>query len=141
MRHRRYGLWAIAVCLCPGVLLAGDVPNPKKPYDLTTAKTYSNVCFHGETGDVLGLRIFVRAKGAEPRVVGQYAEGALTAPFAVRSTVAGARLTFVLPGDSPEVTLNGEVFDRYVLVRSQKVGDKALRLDLRDDTKGFPTCR
>lgn len=120
---------------------AGDVPNPTRPYDLTHAKTFSNICVHRETGDVLGLRVFVREPGSNPRVLGQYAEGGLLEPVAAQSQENRGSLAFVLPGDVPEATFSGDVRGGYVVVRSHEEGSRPFRLRLRNDTHGFPFCR
>jgi hypothetical protein len=123
-----------------GPSLAGDVPNPVEPYDLTRAATYSDICLHPETLDADGLRIFVRDPGQHPRVLGQYAEGGLEEPLVATSRLVHGRLTFTLPGDVPEARFEGEVRGGYVVVRSEVPHARVFRLRRRDDTHGFPIC-
>lgn len=118
---------------------AGDVPAPTTPFDLRGAATYSTICVHDETGDVLGLRVFVRSPTASPRVVVQFAEGGLGVPVAARSWTETGRFYFAAPETASSPAVAGEV--RKNSVRLTTPYDAIRRLPLRNDLHGFPICR
>ncbi len=121
--------------------VAGQAPNAAQPYDLSHAKSYSSICLYAPTGDMLGMRVFVRAKGEVPRVLVQLAEGELgKVQPAVTRTLSG-QLGFDLPTKFPETSYSGEIGERYAIVHSHAEGAKPFRLRLRDDSQGFPDCR
>lgn len=122
----------------PELTWAGDVPAPTKPFDLRGATTYSAICVHKETGDVLGLRVFVRAPTSHPRIVVQFAEGGLGGPVAARAWTAAGRLYFTAPETASTPAVAGEV--RKASVRLTKAYDGLRTLPLRNDLHGFPIC-
>ena len=130
----------VGLALSPaGSALAGNVPAPTTPFDLRGAPTYSAVCVHEETGDVIGVRVFVRAPGSRPRVVIQFAEGDLGAPMAARSWIKAGRLYFALSATSLNPAIAGEV--RRASIRLTEPYDDVRTLWLRNDLHGFPVCR
>lgn len=131
----------MAAGLLPWIILSATAsPVGARTYDLTGAKAFSNLCIDPADDDTSGLRIYVRRPGQTPRVVAQYAEGALDAPIEAPSRVIDGRLRFVVPGDVPEATFTGVVFDTYVEVRGARRGSKPFRLDLARG-RSLPRCR
>ena len=123
------------------MLLAMPAPVNATTYDLTGATVYSDLCTDRLTGDTNGLRVFVRRPDQTPRVVAQLAEGGLTPPIEAPSKIIDGRLRFVVPGDIPEATFTGVVFDGYLVVRSAKRGSKPFRLNAVKGHSRFPRCR
>lgn len=117
---------------------AGDVPAPTRPFDLTGAKTYSVICVHEETGDVPGLRIFVRGPSPSPRVVVQFAEGVLGDILVARSWTRAGRLYFATEGTALFPAIRGEIRTRTAIL-DPAVGD-IRTLPIRNDLHGFPNC-
>jgi hypothetical protein len=130
-----------ALILSTTIARAGDTPYPTRPWNLTDATGYSDICLDAETGDVNGLRVFVRQPGQSPRIAAQYAEGGLEDPIAATTSIVRGRLRFKIPGDIPEATFVGEVRGQYLIVRSLQQGAKPFRLMRRHDTQGFRICR
>jgi len=118
---------------------AGNVPAPTTPFDLRGAATYSAICVHDETGDVIGLRVFVRSPAARPRVVVQVAEGDLGELVAARTWTRDGRLYFAAPKTAASPAVAGEVRKRSV--RLTEPYDDYRTLALRDDRRGFPVCQ
>jgi len=115
-------------------------PATAKTYDLTGATAYSDLCTDRMTDDTNGPRVFVRRSGQEPRVVAQLAEGGLEPPVEAPSRVINGRLRFVVPGDVPEATFTGAVFDGYVVARGAKRGSKPFRLNQVNAHARVPRC-
>jgi hypothetical protein len=124
--------------LAPAAASAGNVPAPTTPFDLRGAATYSAICVHDETGDVVGVRVFVRSPSARPRVVVQTAEGDLGLPVAARSWTEGGRLYFAAPKTAATPELAGEIGKRTARL-TIPYGDFRT-LPLRNDRRGFPIC-
>ena len=120
---------------------AKGAPTPTGRYDLTSAFAYSDLCYHQETGDVIGMRVFVRAPRKRPRVVVQFAEGVLMEPVAARALISGRKIAFtVIEGDLP-MSFSGEFHGRLLILRSNAPESHTERLHLRTDIAGFPDCR
>jgi hypothetical protein len=117
---------AIALFLVPASsALAVPLPPIRTPYDLRGAAIYSNLCVERETGDINGLRVFVRPIGSQPRVLAQYAEGGLLAPEAAASIlIAGGQLQLEIVSDVPEASFSGVLRKDRLLVRSHQFGAK-----------------
>lgn len=117
-----------------GPALAGD-----GSWDLRGAQAWSNICLSQATGDARGMRVFVRAEGASPRIVVQTAEGAPLPPLAASAAKVDAK------GLSFTVTATGEVFTGsfagdVLLLKTRRLGEAPLRLHRRSDARGFPVC-
>jgi hypothetical protein len=132
-------LVALAILLAPLSAAAGDTPAPTEPWDLTNASVYSNMCVDPETGDALGMRVFLRPRGSEPRIVVQYAEGVPTKARATHSEVDGYRVRFTI-GDTLAETYSGAIRGQTMVLHVKRMGRLPLRLRLRDDIHGFPDC-
>jgi hypothetical protein len=131
-----------AACLIGSAAYAGDTPLPTKPFDLHDARTYSNLCYHLESGDVLGFRVLVQAPGREPRVAIQFGEGGLSEPVAVVShPMPKGALRFSISRSDPSGGLTGSLRGRHGVLRDFNEYGGLHRLRLRDDTHGFPDCR
>jgi len=124
--------------LAPLPASAGNTPAPTRPFDLRGSATYSAICVHDETGDVVGLRVFMRSPRSRPRVVIQIAEGDLGLPVAARSWTKAGRLYFAAPRPASTPAVAGEVRKRSV--RLTTLYDDVRILPLRDDRHGFPIC-
>lgn len=131
----RRGLITAAALSLAGPALAQGGP-PTKPWDLRKAQAFSNICLSQETGDARGLRVFIQADGAKPRIVTQAAEGAPMAPQAATgATVAGASVSFTTAGGE---AFRGTLSDKALTLSSKRL--PRLVLHRRSDAKGFPVC-
>lgn len=132
---RRALITATALSLLAGPALAQSGP-PTEPWDLRGAQAFSNMCLSQDTGDARGMRVFLQAEGAKPRIVTQVAEGAPLAPQAATAAlVMGTAMSFT--------TASGEAFkgtlsDKALTLSSQRL--PKLVLHRRSDAKGFPVC-
>lgn len=126
-------LWIAVVTLSFGWSTASSpatLPPTVLPYDLSGAMVYSDLCVEAQSGDIAGLRIFVRPPGVEPRVLAQYAEGGLLQPEPATWTEDGRDIAIEVPGDVPEATFSGRVTADFAIMRSRQPGAKPFRLGL-----------
>jgi hypothetical protein len=131
----------LMTAMLAGVLAASDASaaDPVR-YDLSGAKTYSNLCRDRATRDVEGLRIIVRVQTAGPQVLVQDAEGGLPPPSPAPSAMTGGRLRFVVPAGAAAHPMTGQVFDGYVLMRGAKSGARPFKIFPRDEQGRLPAC-
>ena len=132
---RRTFVIASVLSLLAWPALARSGP-PTEPWDLSKAQAFSNMCLSQETGDARGLRVFIQADGARPRIVTQVAEGAPMAPqAAVAARVTGTAVSFTTAGGE---AFQGTLSDKALTLASKRL--PRLVLHRRSDAKGFPVC-
>lgn len=132
---RRALITATTLSLLAGAAMAQSGP-PTEPWDLREAQAFSNMCLSQETGDARGLRVFVQAPGAKPRIVTQVAEGAPLAPQAATAAqVTGTTVSFTTAGGE---AFRGTLSDKALTLSSNRL--PRLVLHRRSDAKGFPVC-
>lgn len=106
----RGAIAALMLCLFAGVAQAAAV-------EPSAFALYSNVCFHQEAGDLMGVRIGVLRLGDANYAFLQWAEGVLTEPHVVTlqpGELRNDRLTFSTSIANKPVTFKGRVTDKLL---------------------------
>lgn len=91
---------------------------------------YSNVCYHEESGDLIGELMLILRQYGETYVVYQEAAGILTAPEPIKAKIEGDRIEIEFPEASPGyvVTFSGKLTDKAITGRFSYEPDKVVRL-------------
>ena len=129
-----------------GLLAAGSASGAPAP----GFSLYSDVCYHRESGDILGTRIGILKLPEASYLYLQSAEGVFTSPRLVElgpDGLKGGQLTFttqiLLKG--PQTTFHGRVTDTALTGSyDNTLGADSRRLNLRrisPEKKGFPDCK
>jgi hypothetical protein len=136
--HRRLALLVAAALSLASPALAATV----KQKEMVTI--YSNVCYHEESGDLLGALVLVLKQYGETYIVYQEAEGILTSPKPIKAKVAGDRIDIEFAEDSPGyvVTFSGKLTDKAITGRFSYEPDKLVRLVRQPNvSQGAPDCK
>jgi hypothetical protein len=120
---------------------SATLPHTTSAYDLRGAEVYSTFCVDSETGDVNGLRVFVRRPDQTPRILVQYAEGSLGAPEVARSAMASGRLIFTVSDELDGGDVHGEVRGDHVMLRRDAGYPQRLRMERAPWQNKAPYCR
>ena len=115
-------------------------------------RLYSDICFHSESGDLLGTRIIVLRFRDGDYVYFQPAEGMPISPAATKASIADNATDFefhIVEPNSPSVDFKGKLTDQFLTGRIEyddRAGKKWLgdpmqlpRIDNPQD--GFPNCK
>ena len=105
---------------------------------------YSNVCYHEESGDLIGELMLILRQYGDTYVVYQEASGILTAPQPIKAKVDGDRIDIELPTASPGyvVTFSGKLTDKAIIGRFSNARDKVVRLARQPNvSRGAPDCK
>jgi hypothetical protein len=91
---------------------------------------YSNVCYHEESGDLIGELIMILRQYGDTYVVYQQAEGILTEQQPIKAKVEGDRIDIEFAEDTPGyvVTFSGKLTDKAIVGRFSYEPDKVVRL-------------
>jgi len=131
---------AVASCVFAGVAFAARLPTTTTAYDLRGARIYDDLCVRQETGDLKGLRVFVRPHGRIPRILYQRAEGGLLPPVAAKSWAKDGVLNFEIPGEFGAPGFRSRVDADHLILESSRRGTKPFHLDRRQHIDRVPNC-
>ncbi len=113
-------------------------------------RLYSDVCYHVETGDVLGTRIAILNLEDGPYVLYQEAQGDLGQAQIVRidrKDIANSKIIFSIQDDGKSETFRGSITaggitGRFDDNRTGVFGNAVFKLNrVTLPHKGFPDCR
>jgi hypothetical protein len=131
-------LWVVAALSLTSPALAVTA----KQKEMVTI--YSNVCYHEESGDLIGELILILRQYSETYVVYQEASGILTAPEPIKAKVDGDRIDIELPEATPGyvVTFSGKLTDKAIIGRFSNAPEKVVRLTKQPNvSRGAPDCK
>ena len=108
---------------------------------------YSDVCYHAESGDLLGDRVFLFKSQDRSYVVLQTAEGVFTPPNLGEAIINGDRIRFELQQSSePSISFVGKITPEAITGsfrngRTDRLGHQTFHLARQPaEEKPFPKC-
>jgi len=119
---------------------SAPLPHTVSEHDLRGAAVYSSFCVDSDTGDVNGMRVFVRRPDQTPRILVQYAEGSLSVPEGATVSGSSGRLLFAVPDELDAGDLRGEVRGDHVTIRREGSGARPFRIDRVTWPNAAPYC-